>query len=350
MKFAFIAAEKAWAPVPLLCRVLEVSRSGFYAWQRAAGLGRARVTTRSSPWRSPPSTRPARSYGSPRVHAELRDKGIDVSRKRVARLMRELGIREPQKAPLQGHHRLQARPAGRRQHPRPEVRGRRARRRLGHGHHLRLDRRGLAVPGGDPRPVLAAGRGLAMSERIDRALVLEALQHGIGARAPQRRTAAPLRPRLAVRQRRLPGGCSRGMASLQHEPQGQLLGQCRRRELLRHPQDGAGLPDSLAHACPGPKRVFEYIEIFYNRRRRHSALGYLCPDDLNDESRGKWLLNPSVYSIGAISPDVAMPQGTLIARRWRRSSVAPGRAIGWGNNSSSSRCGACRSSPPEFPK
>jgi hypothetical protein len=33
VKFAFIAAEKAWAPVAVACRVLEVSRSGFYAWE-----------------------------------------------------------------------------------------------------------------------------------------------------------------------------------------------------------------------------------------------------------------------------------------------------------------------------
>ena len=33
MKFAFVSTEKAWAPVSVLCKVLDVSRSGFYAWQ-----------------------------------------------------------------------------------------------------------------------------------------------------------------------------------------------------------------------------------------------------------------------------------------------------------------------------
>ncbi len=89
MKFAFISEERVAFPVSVLCRVLEVSKSGYYAWtgrppsrrlQRDADL-RAQIRTayKASTGR----------YGSPRVHAELRANRQRVSRKRVARLMRE---------------------------------------------------------------------------------------------------------------------------------------------------------------------------------------------------------------------------------------------------------------------
>ena len=46
MKFAFIAAEKAWAPISVLCKVLDVSRSGFYAWDERGRSSRS--TSRES--------------------------------------------------------------------------------------------------------------------------------------------------------------------------------------------------------------------------------------------------------------------------------------------------------------
>jgi putative transposase len=90
--FRLIEAEKAQHPVSLLCDVLGVSRAGYYAWKDR-----------------PPSERRLRdlelvalieeihrdsegSYGWPRMHAELRHRGVRVSRKRVARLMRQAGL------------------------------------------------------------------------------------------------------------------------------------------------------------------------------------------------------------------------------------------------------------------
>jgi putative transposase len=93
MTFRLIEAERAQHAVSLLCSVLGVTRAGFYAWRRR-----------------PPSPRELRdrellklieqihadsrgTYGVPRIHAELEDEhGVRIARKRVARLMRRLGI------------------------------------------------------------------------------------------------------------------------------------------------------------------------------------------------------------------------------------------------------------------
>jgi transposase InsO family protein len=93
--YSFIAEEQAnddndWS-VAELCRVLEVSRSGFYDWQNRP-LSEHAVTDRQLAveieliWECS-----ARTYGSPRVHRWLRRQGFRVSRKRVARIMRANG-------------------------------------------------------------------------------------------------------------------------------------------------------------------------------------------------------------------------------------------------------------------
>jgi transposase InsO family protein len=87
VKFAFVDAEKAEYTVARLCRVLDVSRAGFYAWRKrpaskhAQRDDRLRVLVRESHERS------KKRYGSPRVHRELLKKGEHVSRKRIVRLM-----------------------------------------------------------------------------------------------------------------------------------------------------------------------------------------------------------------------------------------------------------------------
>jgi transposase InsO family protein len=94
VKFAFIAAKMAEFPITVLCRVLEVSRAGFYASvgrppsSRTVEDRRLRVLVREAHERS------RRTYGSPRVHVELAEShGVFVSRKRVIRLMQEAGLR-----------------------------------------------------------------------------------------------------------------------------------------------------------------------------------------------------------------------------------------------------------------
>lgn len=94
--FKLIAAEKANHPIDLLCSVLGVSRSGFYAWQTRAPSNREL----SDAWLTQRIREIHQAnrgvYGVPRVHAELRmAQGVRVGRKRVERLMRQAGIFGP---------------------------------------------------------------------------------------------------------------------------------------------------------------------------------------------------------------------------------------------------------------
>jgi putative transposase len=86
--FRFIAAQKANYSISLMCRMLDVSRSGFHAWQRRAPSDRALADG----WLVEQVARVHRqsrgTYGARRVHASLRQQGIRVGRKRVERLMR----------------------------------------------------------------------------------------------------------------------------------------------------------------------------------------------------------------------------------------------------------------------
>ena len=97
MKFAFIHVEKASYPVAVLCPVLDVSRSGYYAWCRRPPSARAREDARLAAEIASAHHRSRKTYGSPRVHAELRARGVRVGKKRVARLMREKGLLARQK-------------------------------------------------------------------------------------------------------------------------------------------------------------------------------------------------------------------------------------------------------------
>ena len=92
MKYACITRHVDAFPVRLMCRVLEVSAAGYYAWRKRSPsahtiaderlLLNVRIAYDASDGR----------YGAPRVHRELKDQGLRVGPKRVARLMRTAGL------------------------------------------------------------------------------------------------------------------------------------------------------------------------------------------------------------------------------------------------------------------
>lgn len=92
VKFAFIEAEKANAPIEVLCEVLGVSRSGFYASRTRAESAHAKDDRRLRVLCTEAHERSRRNYGSVRVHKALKKQGVFVSRKRVCRLMKLEGI------------------------------------------------------------------------------------------------------------------------------------------------------------------------------------------------------------------------------------------------------------------
>src|SRR5687768_9806274 len=80
----------------LMCRVLDVSRSGFYAWQKRPLSERGRTDQRLLVHIRASHQRSRGRYGSPRVHEDLKAQGERTSEKRVARLMRDDDLRGKQ--------------------------------------------------------------------------------------------------------------------------------------------------------------------------------------------------------------------------------------------------------------
>jgi transposase InsO family protein len=277
VRFAFIAAEKASFPVRLLCRVLEVSRAGFYAWQDRAPSRHAHIDERLGVEIAAIHAASRRCYGSPRVHAELGARGHRTSRKRVARLMRQRGL------------------AGRR---------RRRFRATTDSHHTLpvaanvLDRQ-FAQPAPDVAWVtdityIATGEGWlylavildlcsrlvvgwAVSERITRELTLTALEMALVRRRP-------LRGLVHHSDRGSQYASGDYQAVLAAE--GIVCSMSRRGNCWDNAVAEsffATLKVELVHDASWATRqtaraeLFEYIEVFYNGQRRHSSLGYLSP-------------------------------------------------------------------------
>ena len=278
MSYRFVAAERAFFPVRSLCRLVGVAVSGFYAWLRR-GSGRHRETDRRLGERiGAIFAESRRTYGSPRVHAELRARGVRVSRKRVARLMREGGLAVP--AP---RRRVPRTTDSRHDHPvAPNLLGR----------CFTADRPDAVwladisyIPTGQGWLYLAAVRDLAtreivgwsMAEHLRADLACDALLMAIRRRQPPRGlihhsdrgvqyASGPYRAMLA--RHGLVQSMSRKGDCLDNAPMESFFGT---------------LKTELVHRTSFPTReaarraIFEYVETFYNRRRRHSGLGFLTP-------------------------------------------------------------------------
>ena len=93
MRFVFIRAHERIFHITTMCRVLEVSRAGFYKWRAQPLAERVRADVVLAARIRAIHTGRRRVYGSPRVHRELRAQGIRCGQKRVARVMREQGMR-----------------------------------------------------------------------------------------------------------------------------------------------------------------------------------------------------------------------------------------------------------------
>ena len=92
MRFAFIHSERDAYPVTVLCRVMQVARSGYHAWAVREECDRRREDRVLAVHVAAAFERSRRTYGSPRIQAELREGGLRIGRGRAARIMREIGL------------------------------------------------------------------------------------------------------------------------------------------------------------------------------------------------------------------------------------------------------------------
>jgi putative transposase len=277
VKFAFIAGEKAAFPVTVLCRTLAVSRAGFYAAQARPPAARARADAQLAVEIAAIHGESRQRYGSPRVHAELRARGQGVSRKRVARLMRHRG--------LAARRRRRFRVTTDSRHAFPVAANVLARQFAAPAPDTVWVTDITYIPTGEGWLYLAVildlcSRGIvgwAMSERITRQLPLDALGMALGRRRPS--------PGLLHHSDR---GSQYASGDYQaHLARHGFVGSMSRRgdcwDNAVAESFFATLKVELVHDALWPTRaaargaVFEYIEVFYNRHRRHSSLGFLSP-------------------------------------------------------------------------
>jgi len=277
VRFAFIGAERAAFPVRLLCRTLQVSRAGFYAWHTRPPAPRTRADERLGLEIAAIHAESRQRYGSPRVHAELVDRGCRTSRKRVARLMRGRG--------LAARRRRRFRVTTHSRHPFPIAPNVLARQfeRAGPDQAWVTDI--TYIPTGEGWLYLAVivdlcsrfAVGWAMSERVTADLTLAAL----GMALARRRPAAGLVQHSDRGSQYASGDYQRVLA--QH---GIVCSMSRRGDCWDNAVAEsffATVKVELVHDAAWATRavarteLVDYLELFYNGQRRHSALGYLSP-------------------------------------------------------------------------
>jgi transposase InsO family protein len=283
MRYRFIQAEKAVYPVEVLCRVLEVARSGFYAWgRRPLGIRAQQNQGLVTQIRTCYQTARGR-YGSPRIHQDLQARGIRVGRHRVARLMRLQGLRSIRRRRAWRAQRMTAPSVVAANVLRREFAATRPNEKWAGDITYVPTRQGwlyLAV-----LMDLYSRRivGWAMDDQEATSLTLSALEMALRHRAVRadllhhsdrgsQYGALAYQQRLAIRGIRCsmsrPGNCwdnavvESFFATLKTE-------LCSK-----------GHPFSTRQEAR--TAIFEYVEGFYNRARRHSTLGYLSPVEFEE--------------------------------------------------------------------
>jgi putative transposase len=288
-RFAFVSAERGNHAVAALCRVIGASVSGFYAWLRAIPAVRSRAEAeaelRGHIGRILAARR--RVYGSPRIHAELRREGRRHSRRRVERLMREMGL-----SACQGRRRTPRTTDSRHDLPvAPDLLAR-------NFAADRPDQVWLAdisyLPTDEGWLYLAAIEDLAtrqivgwsMADHLRADLCIGAL-----VMAPQR--CGPAEGLILHSDRGVQYASEPYRAVL--ERHGITRSMSRRGNCLDNaPMESffASLKTEHVHQVRFRTReeakaaVFEYIEVFYNRQRLHSAVGHRTPAEARASMEG----------------------------------------------------------------
>jgi len=277
MRCSFIESYRLRWPVSVMCRVLKVSRSAYYAW-RGRGLSeRSRRNLRLLVDIRQAFEGSRRTYGSPRIHAELQATGVECSRKHVAKLMRAHGIqaryRRRFKVTTQSNdaHRVAENLLDRDFGTGP------ANRRWVCDMTYIWTAEGwlylAAVVDVGNRMAI----GWAMSNRMSQQVTLDALDMAFERQKPPRGllhhsdrgsqyTASDYR--RALESRGIACSMSRKGNCWDNAPMESFFSTLKTELISRR---------TFATRNEAKSAIFEYIEVFYNRQRRHSVLGYLSP-------------------------------------------------------------------------
>jgi putative transposase len=275
VRYAFIDRYRHMYPVLVMCDVLEVSSSGYYAWRGRPESRRSREDRKLKAIIRSVFEESRQTYGSPRIHDELRDRDIRCGRKRVARLMKEDQL-TPKKA-----RRFRRTTVAEPDHPKaPNVLGREFSVNapdtawVGDITYLwtqegwlylavLLDLFSRRVVGWSVRPHL--GQELAIAA-LDRALFERGVPEGLLHHSDR--------------------GCQYTSNEYQKKLKGNHLtvsmsrkGDCWDNAVAESffATLKVELGDSFSSRQAANDALFDYIEVFYNRQRRHTSIGSISP-------------------------------------------------------------------------
>lgn len=277
--FKLIDAEKADYSISLLCRVLKVSRSGYYDWKNRPPSKRDREDAALTCQITEIHERSRGIYGYPRVHAELQALGVCCSRKRVARLMRKAGIQ----GCLRGRKRRTSR-CNKHATPAPDLVGRN----FAANTPDRLWTADITYVRTQEGFVYLSfildvySRrvvGWSISNNLRTELVIDALEMALWRRSPSsglihhsdrgaQYTALSFGKRLE--EAGVVTSMGRRGSALDNAISESFVASLKTELLHRH---------RFCTRAAARTAIFDYIEGFYNRQRRHSSLGYLSPSD-----------------------------------------------------------------------
>ena len=290
MKYRFMEDNKGRYCVRSMSKVLRVSRSGYYAWRSRQPSKSQRDNEALLAQIKEVHVNSRRLYGSPRITAELQEQGLKCSKNRIARLMRDNYIRA-------------------------EVRKRRFKRTTDSRHEYSLAANLLIgksqtegvwvsditfVPTSEGWLYVAAVMdvkhrriiGLSMGDRLAQELTSNALRDALGRQSPTEglihhsdrgRQYASYAYQGLLREHGITPSMSRAGNCYDNAYMESFFGTLKT-ELVHGQRYRSRLEARLS--------IFEYVEVFYNRQRRHSALGYRSPEQ---HQKILSVINPCVH-------------------------------------------------------
>ena len=276
MRFHFIAAEKAHHSLALLCRCLRVTRSGFHAWQKRPESAHATRDQQLTVLVRASFAASKGRYGSPRIHKDLQEQQEPASRKRVIRLMQEQQLKARQrkrfKCTTMSDHDL---PVAANLLARQFTAAKPNQRWVGDTTEFVIGESGklylAAILDLYSRFIV----GWAVSAVNDRHLAIKALEMALKRRCPE-----------AGLLHHSDQGCTYASEDYQRllDTRGITCSMSRRGDCYDNAvmesffsTVKSELADRFDSFGQAKMELFDYIEVFYNQRRRHSTLGQVSP-------------------------------------------------------------------------
>ena len=278
MKYQFIEDHREEFKITVMCRVLDVSRSGYYAWRQRPVSSREMANQGLRQQIREIYKKSHQTYGSPRIHAELAGNGVNCGHNRVARLMREeeLWAKQNRKFKVITTDSTHDYPVAPNLLDQDFEASQPNEKWLADITYIPTDEGWLylaAVMDLYSRRIV----GWAMADTLERWLTIAALQMAIETRQPppgllhhsdRGSQYASDDYQALLTKYQMQGSMSRTGNCYDNAPMESFFGTLKT-ELVHHRH--------YVTRTEAKTDLFEYIEVFYNRFRRHSTLDYQCP-------------------------------------------------------------------------